>query len=184
MSIAVISLYNIKTSQTVSGKVSEIAYTIWCNPIHLYPLIRRERFQHLGWCLKDRLDEVIEIEDRFQNNKKLRILDLVIEYGFTARNIAKLLKGAIVKGGIFLRGAYSNFKHNNPFSVSKYQIQTKNNKIVSGKTLIAISNQIHDEISYKSLCQLARGEVGKVKGYELLKIEEKRKNLICNNSAS
>lgn len=179
-----VSLYNMLTKESIScfstKKFCELAglngHNDW---IHIYPVLKGERLHHKGWCKFETAKQKLELKDKFGNEYSTTFEELIHKYGVKGFQVAKIIKGRIVCGGVHLKDAKVKYVPPNPIKVTKYKFRTPKGRIVSGNNVISVSRQLGESVSYRSLLEIKNGSISDSKKYSLEEVElENKKCLI------
>lgn len=149
--------------------------------IHIYPILKEERFSHYGWCLSKNYNKYVKLKDVYGNVYGGYVRDLVDKFDkVTFQKLWWLIVGKRkVVNSISLYTTEIDFIPLNPFKIKQIRLTTPNNKILVGNKIVYLTKQIHkNNLSYRRLLDLVHGKTDVVKGYKIKDIEIELKKIL------
>jgi hypothetical protein len=179
------TLINLKTGQRIKAR----SVVDFCRQakledkdavVHIYPILRGERLQHLGWCLPEYWNKWIELEDCYGHVYQGYIRDLLYGYKLSACTIWNLLRGKKkIISGIALKGTRDKpYVPLKPYKIKKYVFDTPNGSVVQGHSIQAVANQLKGAMTMRSLWDILHGMRESRKGYNLRDVETEERQLL------
>lgn len=146
---------------------------------HFSEVLQRRRLHHKYWALPETPEKYLRLKDIYGNKYEGAVRDLVVRYKLPHKKLWKLMSGKRkVFQGLMLEDTQIEFVPPRPFRVLSYKFETPNGKIVSGKSLRAVANQLGGAVTYRSLGFATNGYYDQVKGYKVKEIDVMRKSVL------
>lgn len=178
---------NIYTNQRIKAKsVSSFCQTSGLQGqdkdanVHIYKVIDKTRFQHLGWCLSEYYNADIKLKDIYGNVYESKIRDFVNNNEITIRSIWSLFIGRKkIIHGLSLYDTEIVCIKPNPIKIRQYLVNTPNNKIIKANTIASICKQIGENgPSYRSMLDLKQGKKSTLRGYSIMDIKIEQRKIL------